>query len=105
MGGGGGWEEGEGGGDRARRQHHCRARGQSLLTANEPSFPRCVFRGRCPSKMACEELQRGETLATLKKESESLKKKLEVERSKLNDVERKSPALTRKTTVTHFAFT
>lgn len=39
------------------------------------------------SKMACEELQRGETVATLKRESDNLKKKLEQERSKLNDVE------------------
>lgn len=41
--------------------------------------------------MACQGLQKGETLHTLKKESESLKKKLEEERNKLNDVERKCP--------------
>lgn len=39
-------------------------------------------------KMACQGLQKGETLASLKKESENLKKKLEEERGKLNDVER-----------------
>uniref|UniRef100_A0AAQ5YUS3 Guanine nucleotide binding protein (G protein), beta 5b n=1 Tax=Amphiprion ocellaris TaxID=80972 RepID=A0AAQ5YUS3_AMPOC len=38
-------------------------------------------------KMACQGLQKGETLATLKKECESLKKKLEEDRGKLNDVE------------------
>uniref|UniRef100_A0AAQ6AK28 Guanine nucleotide binding protein (G protein), beta 5b n=1 Tax=Amphiprion ocellaris TaxID=80972 RepID=A0AAQ6AK28_AMPOC len=37
--------------------------------------------------MACQGLQKGETLATLKKECESLKKKLEEDRGKLNDVE------------------
>lgn len=37
--------------------------------------------------MACQELQRGETLVSLKKESETLKKKLEEERAKINDVE------------------
>lgn len=37
--------------------------------------------------MACQELQRGETLASLKRESDTLKKKLEEERGKLNDVE------------------
>lgn len=37
--------------------------------------------------MACQELQRGETLASLKQESDSLKKKLEEERGKLSDVE------------------
>lgn len=47
--------------------------------------------------MACQELQKGETLATLKKESDNLKKKLEVERGKLNDVERKCPELTKIT--------
>uniref|UniRef100_A0A7N6APR4 G protein subunit beta 5 n=1 Tax=Anabas testudineus TaxID=64144 RepID=A0A7N6APR4_ANATE len=37
--------------------------------------------------MACEALQKGETLQTLKAESENLKKKLEEERNKLTDVE------------------
>uniref|UniRef100_A0A672JLF1 Guanine nucleotide-binding protein subunit beta-5b-like n=1 Tax=Salarias fasciatus TaxID=181472 RepID=A0A672JLF1_SALFA len=37
--------------------------------------------------MACQELQKGESLASLKKESDNLKKKLEEERAKLNDVE------------------
>lgn len=37
--------------------------------------------------MACQGLQKGEALQTLKKESESLKKKLEEERNKLSDVE------------------
>uniref|UniRef100_A0A8D3ECI3 Guanine nucleotide binding protein (G protein), beta 5b n=1 Tax=Scophthalmus maximus TaxID=52904 RepID=A0A8D3ECI3_SCOMX len=37
--------------------------------------------------MACQGLQKGETLASLKTESDGLKKKLEVERGKLNDVE------------------
>uniref|UniRef100_A0A8P4KFM4 Guanine nucleotide binding protein (G protein), beta 5b n=1 Tax=Dicentrarchus labrax TaxID=13489 RepID=A0A8P4KFM4_DICLA len=37
--------------------------------------------------MACQGLQSGETLASLKKESDSLKKKLEEERGKLNDIE------------------
>lgn len=41
--------------------------------------------------MAYEGLQRGETADTLKRESEDLKKKLEEERNKLNDVERKCP--------------
>lgn len=50
--------------------------------------------------MACQELQRGETLATLKKESDNLKKKLEVERGKLNDVERK--CLQKYQSTTHF---
>ncbi|XP_020514096.1 guanine nucleotide-binding protein subunit beta-5b isoform X1 [Labrus bergylta] len=49
----------------------------------------CVFFGGCCflPKMACKGLQRGETLTSLKNESESLKKKLEEERVKLNDVE------------------
>lgn len=51
--------------------------------------------------MACQELQRGETLATLKKESDNLKKKLEVERGKLNDVERKCPELIENNEVLH----
>ncbi|KAM7406375.1 hypothetical protein PAMP_000754 [Pampus punctatissimus] len=38
-----------------------------------------------PSTMACQGLQRGETLASLMRESDSLKKKLEEERNKLND--------------------
>lgn len=58
-------------------------------------------RGCCHFKMACQELQRGETLATLKKESDNLKKKLEVERGKLNDVERKCPELTENNEVLH----
>uniref|UniRef100_A0A668SSS9 G protein subunit beta 5 n=1 Tax=Oreochromis aureus TaxID=47969 RepID=A0A668SSS9_OREAU len=37
--------------------------------------------------MACQGLQKGETLESLKRESETLKKKLEEERNKLNDVE------------------
>lgn len=41
------------------------------------------------SQMACQGLQRGETLDSLKRESDNLKKKLEVERGKLTDVERK----------------
>ena len=43
-----------------------------------------------PTKMACQALQSGESLATLKNESDSLKKKLEEERAKLHDVERES---------------
>lgn len=46
--------------------------------------------------MAYQELQSGETLATLKRESETLKKKLEVERGRLNDIECKCPELTKK---------
>ncbi|XP_034416311.1 guanine nucleotide-binding protein subunit beta-5b isoform X2 [Cyclopterus lumpus] len=37
--------------------------------------------------MACKGLQEGETVASLKKESESLKKKLDEERGKLSDIE------------------
>ncbi|XP_051236269.1 guanine nucleotide-binding protein subunit beta-5b [Dicentrarchus labrax] len=44
----------------------------------------CSF---CMEVMACQGLQSGETLASLKKESDSLKKKLEEERGKLNDIE------------------
>uniref|UniRef100_A0AAQ6IHG8 G protein subunit beta 5 n=1 Tax=Anabas testudineus TaxID=64144 RepID=A0AAQ6IHG8_ANATE len=44
----------------------------------------CSF---CVEMMACEALQKGETLQTLKAESENLKKKLEEERNKLTDVE------------------
>ncbi|KAG8001413.1 Guanine nucleotide-binding protein subunit beta-5 [Nibea albiflora] len=44
----------------------------------------CSF---CVEMMACQGLQRGETLATLKNESQSLKKRLDEERNKLNDVE------------------
>uniref|UniRef100_A0A8C7XZM8 G protein subunit beta 5 n=1 Tax=Oryzias sinensis TaxID=183150 RepID=A0A8C7XZM8_9TELE len=44
----------------------------------------CSF---CVEMMACQQLQKGETLQSLKKESDSLKKKLEEERGKLNDVE------------------
>ncbi|XP_061880439.1 guanine nucleotide-binding protein subunit beta-5b-like [Entelurus aequoreus] len=44
----------------------------------------CSF---CVEKMACQGLQAGESLASLKRESESLKKKLDEERNKLNDVE------------------
>jgi len=38
--------------------------------------------------MACQALSKGETIQTLKVESESLKAKLEEERAKLHDVER-----------------
>uniref|UniRef100_I3J364 Guanine nucleotide binding protein (G protein), beta 5b n=2 Tax=Oreochromis niloticus TaxID=8128 RepID=I3J364_ORENI len=41
----------------------------------------------CVEMMACQGLQKGETLESLKRESETLKKKLEEERNKLNDVE------------------
>ncbi|KAM9764733.1 guanine nucleotide-binding protein subunit beta-5b isoform 1-T2 [Menidia menidia] len=44
----------------------------------------CSF---CMEVMACQGLTKGESLASLKKESDSLKKKLEEERGKLNDVE------------------
>ncbi|KAG7482952.1 guanine nucleotide-binding subunit beta-5b-like [Solea senegalensis] len=44
----------------------------------------CSF---CVEMMACRGLQKGESLATLKTESDTLKKKLEEERGKLNDVE------------------
>ncbi|XP_053172464.1 guanine nucleotide-binding protein subunit beta-5b [Scomber japonicus] len=44
----------------------------------------CSF---CVEMMACQGLQKGETLASLSRESDNLKKKLEEERSKLNDVE------------------
>ncbi|XP_019714683.1 guanine nucleotide-binding protein subunit beta-5-like, partial [Hippocampus comes] len=37
--------------------------------------------------MACQGLQAGESLASLKRESANLKKKLDEERNKLNDVE------------------
>lgn len=37
--------------------------------------------------MACQGLEKGESVATLKKETETLKAKLEVERAKLHDVE------------------
>ncbi|KAI3377735.1 hypothetical protein L3Q82_008879 [Scortum barcoo] len=87
-----------GGGARAERQHHGLAH-----TAGRPSvcpsvlpptslsvclFAVCLFvcGGRL-SKMACQGLQKGETLASLKRESDNLKKKLEEERGKLNDVE------------------
>lgn len=52
-----------------------------------PSPRLCVLLLR--SQMACQGLQRGETLDSLKRESDNLKKKLEVERGKLTDVERK----------------
>ncbi|KAM9826234.1 guanine nucleotide-binding protein subunit beta-5b isoform 1-T1 [Syngnathus typhle] len=39
------------------------------------------------AKMACQGLQAGESLASLKRESANLKKKLDEERNKLNDVE------------------
>lgn len=42
------------------------------------------------AKMACQGLQGGESLASLKRESDNLKKKLDEERNKLNDVECKS---------------
>lgn len=54
--------------------------------------------------MACQGLQKGETLQTLKRESENLKKKLDEERNKLNDVECKCVPDTmseRKSTVCH----
>lgn len=38
--------------------------------------------------MACQGLQSGESLVSLKTESDALKKKLEEERAKLHDVER-----------------
>ncbi|XP_049574666.1 guanine nucleotide-binding protein subunit beta-5b isoform X2 [Syngnathus scovelli] len=41
----------------------------------------------CVEKMACQGLQAGESLASLKRESANLKKKLDEERNKLNDVE------------------
>lgn len=78
------------------------ARGNNLgkpLTSKQPSRPlrlpappsSCLL--LCSvvylSQMACQGLQKGETLQTLKQESESLKKKLGEERNKLNDVERK----------------
>ncbi|KAA8596048.1 hypothetical protein FQN60_011339, partial [Etheostoma spectabile] len=44
----------------------------------------CSF---CVEVMACQGLQEGETVASLKRESDSLKKKLEEERKKLSDVE------------------
>uniref|UniRef100_A0A8C6UX37 Guanine nucleotide binding protein (G protein), beta 5b n=1 Tax=Neogobius melanostomus TaxID=47308 RepID=A0A8C6UX37_9GOBI len=44
----------------------------------------CSF---CVELMACQGLQSGESVASLKRECESLKKKLEEERGKLNDVE------------------
>ncbi|XP_008309194.1 guanine nucleotide-binding protein subunit beta-5b [Cynoglossus semilaevis] len=44
----------------------------------------CSF---CVEVMACQGLKQGESLQTLKRESETLKKKLEEERGKLNDVE------------------
>lgn len=89
-----------GGGGRARAPHH-----QSKLSSNSPPptsplshLPLCppavappVLRGAAAVlsgiQMACRELQSGETLASLKRESDTLKKKLEEERGKLNDVE------------------
>ncbi|XP_061670810.1 guanine nucleotide-binding protein subunit beta-5b [Syngnathoides biaculeatus] len=44
----------------------------------------CSF---CVEKMACHGLQAGESLASLKRESATLKKKLDEERNKLSDVE------------------
>ncbi|KAL2088780.1 hypothetical protein ACEWY4_015679 [Coilia grayii] len=41
----------------------------------------------CVELMACQGLEKGETVAALKKETETLKTKLEAERSKLQDVE------------------
>ncbi|CAG00829.1 unnamed protein product [Tetraodon nigroviridis] len=55
----------------------------NIYIKNEP-INYCSF---CVEMMACQELQRGETLASLKRESETLKKKLEEERGKINDVE------------------
>ncbi|XP_023117358.1 guanine nucleotide-binding protein subunit beta-5b [Amphiprion ocellaris] len=55
----------------------------NIYIKNEP-INYCSF---CMEVMACQGLQKGETLATLKKECESLKKKLEEDRGKLNDVE------------------
>uniref|UniRef100_A0A3Q1GMA3 G protein subunit beta 5 n=1 Tax=Acanthochromis polyacanthus TaxID=80966 RepID=A0A3Q1GMA3_9TELE len=55
----------------------------NIYIKNEP-INYCSF---CVEVMACQGLQKGETLATLKKECESLKKKLEEDRGKLNDVE------------------
>ncbi|XP_022598058.1 guanine nucleotide-binding protein subunit beta-5b-like [Seriola dumerili] len=55
----------------------------NIYIKNEP-INYCSF---CVEVMACQGLQKGETLATLKRESESLKKKLEEERCKLSDVE------------------
>ncbi|XP_076012410.1 guanine nucleotide-binding protein subunit beta-5b-like [Genypterus blacodes] len=51
---------------------------------NNEAINYCSF---CVEMMACQGLQRGESLASLKKESDTLKKKLEEERKKLSDVE------------------
>lgn len=78
------------------------------LVSRPHSAPSSLFflcsRGCCLSKMAYQELQSGETLATLKRESETLKKKLEVERGRLNDIECKCPELTKKTTIIQLTF-
>uniref|UniRef100_A0A3Q3B178 G protein subunit beta 5 n=1 Tax=Kryptolebias marmoratus TaxID=37003 RepID=A0A3Q3B178_KRYMA len=55
----------------------------NIYVKNEP-INYCSF---CVEMMACQGLQSGETLTSLKKESENLKKKLEEERGKLTDVE------------------
>uniref|UniRef100_A0A667WLD0 G protein subunit beta 5 n=1 Tax=Myripristis murdjan TaxID=586833 RepID=A0A667WLD0_9TELE len=55
----------------------------NIYIKNEPTNY-CSF---CVEMMACQGLLKGETLASLKNESESLKKKLEEERAKLHDVE------------------
>uniref|UniRef100_A0A665VTM6 Guanine nucleotide binding protein (G protein), beta 5b n=1 Tax=Echeneis naucrates TaxID=173247 RepID=A0A665VTM6_ECHNA len=55
----------------------------NIYIKNEP-INYCSF---CVEMMACQGLQKGETLSSLQLESESLKKKLEEERNKLNDVE------------------
>ncbi|XP_034042781.1 guanine nucleotide-binding protein subunit beta-5b [Thalassophryne amazonica] len=55
----------------------------NIYLNNEP-INYCSF---CVEMMACQELQKGENLSTLKNECESLKKKLEEERKKLSDVE------------------
>lgn len=77
------------------QQHHSRARGlfkqtsnrQPPASPNSRSLPPSALLFSLLSKMACQGLQKGETLESLKRESETLKKKLEEERNKLNDVE------------------
>ena len=80
----------------ARQQHQLAEAGEPWWRQRESERKRPNTRTSstipsplCASslKMACQALQSGESLATLKNESDSLKKKLEEERAKLHDVE------------------
>lgn len=70
-------------------EHHqlCRLEYRSRLIIKSIFIDISVIR-LCFVKMACQGLAKGETIHTLKAESETLKGKLEEERAKLHDVER-----------------